>query len=109
MITYPTSADDGFNNHRDEFYEGGFNGAGFSTDATSVIMWRYEHNHKQANMGFKQSHPARTYNMTCNHQREILYTRKGHTSRYNDKTLACLCQQLFKQNQEWFHTTSLLV
>jgi DDE superfamily endonuclease len=88
MVQYPTDRDQGFSNHVDEFYEGGFNGCGFSTDATNVIMWRCQHNLKQANMGFKQSHPARTYNMTCNHRREILYTTKGHPSRYNDKTLA---------------------
>jgi DDE superfamily endonuclease len=88
MVQYPTYVDNGFNNHVDEFYEGGFNGAGLSTEATNIIMWRCQHNLKQANMGFKQSHPARTYNMTVNHRREMLYTTKGHPSRYNDKTLA---------------------
>jgi DDE superfamily endonuclease len=67
---------------------GGLTGAGWSTDATNVIMWRCEHNLKQANTGFKQSHPARTYNLTCNYCKQILYTTKGHPSRWNDKTLA---------------------
>ncbi|CAB9518733.1 Plant transposon protein [Seminavis robusta] len=74
--------------HRKEYSAGGLNGAGFSTDATNVVMWRCSHNLKQANMGWKQSHPARTYNMSCNHRRMILYTTKGHPSRWNDKTLA---------------------
>jgi DDE superfamily endonuclease len=39
-------------------------------------------------MGFKQSHPSRTYNLSCNHRRQILHTTKGHPSRWNDKTLA---------------------
>ncbi len=39
-------------------------------------------------MGFKSSHPARTYNLTCNHKRRILHSTKGHPSRWNDKTLA---------------------
>jgi hypothetical protein len=82
MVQYPTDRDQGFSNHVDEFYEGGFNGCGFSNDATkNFIMWRCQHNLKQANMGFKQSYPARTYNMTSNHRREILYTTKGHPSR----------------------------
>jgi hypothetical protein len=51
-------------------------------------MWRCSHNLKQANTGFKQSHPARTYNLTTNHNRRILHTTKGHPSRWNDKTLA---------------------
>jgi DDE superfamily endonuclease len=73
---------------RKQYDIGGLTGAGFSTDATNVVMWRCSHNLRQANMGFKQSHPARTYNLTCNHNRRILYTTKGHPSRWNDKTLA---------------------
>jgi hypothetical protein len=67
---------------------GGLTGAGFSTNATNVVMWRCAHNLWQANMGFKQSHPARTYNLSCNHNRRILYSTRGHPSRWNDKTLA---------------------
>jgi hypothetical protein len=67
---------------------GRLTGCGFSTDATNVVMWRCSHNLKQANIGFKQNHPARTYNLTTNHNRRILHTTKGHPSRWNDKTLA---------------------
>jgi len=77
-----------YEKHRPEFSTGGLSGAGFSCDATNVIMWRCEHNLKQANMGFKQSHPARTYNVCVNHRREIIHTTTGHPSRWNDKSLA---------------------
>jgi len=77
-----------YETHRAEFTRGGLWGAGFSTDATNVIMWRCEHNLKQANTGFKQSHPARSYNISVNHRREILFSTEGHPSRWNDKTLA---------------------
>jgi len=77
-----------FKTHMAEFSAGGLNGCGFSTDGTNVIMWRCSDNSKQANVGFKQSHPARTYNMTCNHRREILHATAGHPARWNDKTLA---------------------
>jgi Plant transposon protein len=50
-------------------------------------MWRCSQNLRQANMGFKQTHPARTYNLSCNHARRILHTTKGHPLRWNDKTL----------------------
>lgn len=70
-----------------EFTVGGLPGAGLSADATNVLMWRCDHNLRQAHMGFKNSHPARTYNFTTNHQREILHTTTGHTSHWNDKTL----------------------
>ena len=39
-------------------------------------------------MGFKENQPSRTFNLSTNHWRQILYTTKGHPSRWNDKTLA---------------------
>ena len=71
-----------------EHWRGGLCGCGFSSDATNVIMWRCEHNLKQMNMGFKQSHPARSYNICVNHRRQMLHSTEGHPSRWNDKTLA---------------------
>ncbi|CAB9525869.1 Plant transposon protein [Seminavis robusta] len=85
-VTMPRTAQE-LKSHRKEFDIGGLYGCGWSSDATNVVMWRCSHNLKQANTGFKQSHPARTYNLTCNHRREILHTTKGHPSRWNDKTL----------------------
>ncbi|CAB9526768.1 Plant transposon protein [Seminavis robusta] len=87
FVIMPTTEED-YNKHRKEFDAGCLPGAGFSTDATNVIMWRCSHNLRQANLGFKQSTPARTYNLTCNHRRRILHTTRGHPSRWNDKTLA---------------------
>lgn len=77
-----------YETHQREFTTGGLWGAGFSCDATNVIMWRCQHNLKQSQMGFKNTHPARTYNVSVNHRRQILYSTKGHPSRWNDKTLA---------------------
>ena len=77
-----------FATHQSEFKTGGLTGAGFSTDATNVVMWRCPFALRQANIGFKQSHPARTYNIICNHRREILCSTNGHPSRWNDKTLS---------------------
>lgn len=86
-VKMPTTAED-YHRSQLQYDIGGLTGCGFSTDATNVVMWRCSHNLKQANIGFKQSHPARTYNLTTNHTRRILYTTKGHPSRWNDKTLA---------------------
>ena len=88
-VRFPTTAEE-YKPHQEEFTEGGLHGAGFSTDATNVLLWRCSHNLKQAHVGFKNSHPARTYNLTCNHRRRILHTTRGHPSRWNDKTLAWL-------------------
>jgi len=92
VITPRTAVE--YEKHRHEFDVRGLSGAGFSCDATNVIMWRCEHNLKQANMGFKQSHPARTYNVCVNHRRQILHTTTGHPSRWNDKSLAFFDQFL---------------
>jgi DDE superfamily endonuclease len=87
FVKMPTNAEE-YEKSRRQYDIGGLTGAGFSTDATNVVMWRCSHNLRQANMGFKQSHPARTYNLTCNHNRRILHSTTGHPSRWNDKTLA---------------------
>ena len=47
------------------------------------MLYRY----RQAHIGFKMSHTARTYNLTVNHRRFILCSTKGHPARWNDKTL----------------------
>jgi DDE superfamily endonuclease len=86
-VRMPSTAAE-YQRHRKEFDEAGMTGAGFSTDATNVIMWRCSHNLRQAHLGFKSSHPSRSYNLTCNHRKEILYTTTGHPARWNDKTLA---------------------
>jgi DDE superfamily endonuclease len=85
-VKCPTNAEE-YSLHQNEFTVGGLPGAGWSADATNVLMWRCDHNLRQAHMGFKNSHPARTYNLTTNHRREILHTTTGHPSRWNDKTL----------------------
>ena len=77
-----------YHGHRHEYEVGGLSGAGYSTDGTNVILWRCEHNLKQANIGFKDTHPARTYNVSVNHRRQILHSTRGHPGKWNDKTLA---------------------
>eukprot|EP00797_Seminavis_robusta_P021439 Sro3344_g347030.2 (377) ;mRNA; r:5289-6419 len=83
----PQTAEE-FQTHQHEFAMAGLPGCGFSTDATNVILWNCTHNLKQSHIGFKQNHPARTYNLSTNHRKQILHTTKGHRSRWNDKTLA---------------------
>ena len=87
FVRMPTTAAE-YKKSQRQYDIGGLTGAGFSTDTTNVVMWRCSHNLRQANMGFKQSHPARTYNLTCDHSRRILHSTKGHPLRWNDKTLA---------------------
>ena len=76
-----------FSENEKLFKEAGFNGCIGSADATHVSMLKCASwasvNHK----GFKLNHPARTYNLTVNHCRQILGSTQGHPSTWNDKTL----------------------
>ena len=74
--------------HMGEFERAGLAGALGSTDATHVMLERVESRMRQAHLGFKMTHTARTYNLTVNHRRRILSTTHGHPARWNDKTLA---------------------
>jgi Plant transposon protein len=65
----------------------GFHGCVASTDATHVTMMRCPVSRANEHRGPKESLPARTYNISVNNQRKILYTTKGHPARWNGKTL----------------------
>jgi hypothetical protein len=86
-VKYPQTAEEA-KNHMAEFAMAGLPGALGSTDATHVLLERVLHAMRQAHLGFKMSHTARTYNVTVNHRRRILCSTKGHPARWNDKTLA---------------------
>lgn len=81
-----TSAD--ASSHMHEYSSAGFPGAVGSTDATHIMLERVNYRFRQAHLGFKMAHTARTYNITVNHRRRILATTQGHPARWNDKTLA---------------------
>ena len=58
-----------------------------SMDATHVACEKIPFDLKQAYLGYKQSVMARTYNLVCTNRRRILSTTKGHSARWNDKSL----------------------
>jgi DDE superfamily endonuclease len=70
-----------------EFAMAGFPGCIGSTDATHILQESMGYKFRQLHMGFKSTHTARTYNLTCNHRRRILFTTQGHPAAWNDKTL----------------------
>ena len=71
----------------DDMKAAGFPGCIGSTDATNIGLEKCPYRVAQMHKGHKLSLPARTYNLTCTHRREIMYTTRGHPSRWNDKTL----------------------
>jgi hypothetical protein len=73
--------------HLHEMQVAGFHGAVGSTHATHVVMERCKYALKQYHASPKTKHPARTYNLTINHWRQILSTTAGHPARWNDKTI----------------------
>jgi hypothetical protein len=66
----------------------GFPGCIGSTDATHIPLEKVSFKIRQSHLGFKMAATTRTYNLTVNHKRQILYTTTGHPGRWNDKTLA---------------------
>jgi hypothetical protein len=85
-VVFPTDAE-AAEEHMHEFKQAGFHGAMGSSDATHIMLERCFYAQRQAHIGFKMTHPARTYNMTVNHRRRILHTTPGHPARWNDKTV----------------------
>ena len=69
------------------FKMAGFPGCIGSTDATHIVVEFCPYRLRQLHLGYKVSHTARTYNLTCDHRRKILSTTSGHPARFNDKTL----------------------
>jgi hypothetical protein len=70
-----------------EYNMAGFPGCIGSTDATLIPLEKVCVSLRQAHLGFKSKNTMRTYNLTCNHCRQILHTTSGHLGRWNDKTL----------------------
>jgi hypothetical protein len=85
-VITPTTAEEAAP-HMNEMNQAGYRGCCGSSDATHVMMEKCSHRLKQIHKGPKLSLPSRTYNMTVNHRRRILYTTTGHPARWNDKTL----------------------
>ena len=86
FVKYPkTSAE--LDNNSNEFEIAGMHGAIGSMDACHVIIEKCTHRLKQNHLGGKSKQTARSYNLTCNHRRQILHTTSGHPARWNDKTV----------------------
>ena len=58
-----------------------------SMDATHVEAQGIPYQLRQMHLGFKSSVPARSFNVTVNHRREIVHSTEGFPTRWNDKTI----------------------
>ena len=85
-VIFPTTAAEA-RTHMHEYNIAGFPGTPCSTDATHISMDKCPNLLRHVNKGPKKDLPSRTYNLSCNHRKRILYTTSGHPSRWNDKTL----------------------
>ena len=68
----------------------GFPGCVGSSDCTHIVTDRCEYNLKNHHLGAKNSLTTRTFNLTCNHHRQILYITNGGPGRWNDQTMVRL-------------------
>jgi hypothetical protein len=85
-VIAPTTQEEA-DEHMYEMRKAGFNGSIGSTDATHVLWHRCSYKHRQAHLGYKMSQTARSYNITVNHRRRILWSTQGLPARWNDKTV----------------------
>ncbi len=73
-----------------EFNVAGFPGCVGSCDCTHIVSERCEYNLKNNHLGAKSSQTTRTFNLTCNHRRRILYTTNGGPGQWNDQSMVRL-------------------
>ena len=73
--------------HEKLFKSAGFNGCIGSSDGTHISMLNCSSWASIGHKGPKLSYPARTYNLTVTHTRQILGSTTGHPSTWNDKTI----------------------
>ena len=85
-VNYPKTSVE-MRNHTQEYEVAGFHGAFGSMDACHIIIEKCSHRLKQNHIGGKSKQTCRSYNLTCNHRRQILHTTPGHPARWNDKTI----------------------
>ena len=85
-VKFPTNKEEA-KTHSHEFNLAGMHGAIGSMDACHVILEKCSHRLKQNHLGGKSKHTCRSYNLTCNHRRQILHTTSGYPARWNDKTI----------------------
>ena len=85
-VKYPSTANE-MKIHTKEYEKAGFHGAIGSMDACHIIIEKCSHRLKQNHLGGKSKNTCRSYNLTCNHRRQILHTTAGHPARWNDKTI----------------------
>lgn len=70
-----------------EFVEAGFNGCIGSADVTHVIIEKCHARLKNQNLGAKDSHTTRAFQIVVNHRRQIIASTVGFPGRWNDKTV----------------------
>ena len=85
-VKYPSTANE-MKLHTREYEISGFHGAIGSMDACHIIIEKCSHRLKQNHLGGKSKQTCRSFNLTCNHRRQILHTTPGHPARWNDKTI----------------------
>lgn len=86
FVKYPTTKQEGLT-HSLEFNKAGIHGAVGSLDECHVTIEKCEHRLKQNHLGGNSKLKYRSYNLTCNHRRQILHTTPDHPANNVDTYL----------------------
>jgi hypothetical protein len=73
--------------HMAEFKAAAFDGCIGSADVTHIITEKCHARLKNQNLGGKDSHTTRAYQLVVNHRRQILASTVGFPGRWNDQTI----------------------
>ena len=73
--------------HTSEFKAAAFDGCIGSADVTHIIMEKCYARLTNQNLGEKDSHTTRAYQLVVNHRQQILATTVGFPGRWNDTTI----------------------
>ena len=85
-VRRPTT-DEEVQDHMEEFKAAAFNGCIGSADVTHIIMEKCHARLKNQNLGGKDAHTTRAYQLVVNHRRQILASTVGFPGRWNDTTI----------------------
>ncbi len=73
-----------------KYTQAGFPGCVGSSDRTHIVTDRCQYNLKNNHIGAKSSQTTQTFNLTCNHWRQILHTTNGGPGQWNDQSMVRL-------------------
>ena len=85
VVKFPELLDESLNSV--EYALCGFPSTIGSIDCVHVKLWNCPQSFKNSHSG-KSGYPTRSYEVICNHRKDIIHFTRGHPGSFNDKCIA---------------------